>query len=76
MLEASLDRSLALATTNPRKAILEAYGFLLGFLLTVANFPSMQERVRYTDGSADVLSFAVTSLLGGRCPVSDSSVTG
>jgi hypothetical protein len=63
MLEASLDRTLALAATNPRQAILEAYAFLTAFLMTVASHPDMQERVRYTDGSPDVLSFAVTSLL-------------
>jgi hypothetical protein len=63
MLETSLDRTLALAATNPRQAILEAYAFLTAFLLTAANLPDMQERVRYTDGSPDMLSFAVTSLL-------------
>ena len=63
MLEAEFDRALALAATNPRQAILEAYAFLTAFLVTVANFPAMQERVRYTDGSPAILSFAVTSLL-------------
>jgi hypothetical protein len=63
MLDAEFDRALALAATNPRQAILEAYAFMTAFLVTVANLPVMQERVRYTDGSPAVLSFAVTSLL-------------
>ena len=55
MLEAEFDRTLALAATNPRRAILEAYAFLTAFLVTVANLPAMEERVRYTDGSPGVL---------------------
>jgi hypothetical protein len=63
MLQASLDYNLALADTNPRQAILEAYAFMNAYLLTVAYHPDMQERVRYTDGSPAVLRFAVAHLL-------------
>jgi hypothetical protein len=63
MLEASLDYNLALADTNPRQAVLEAYAFMNAYLLTVAYHPDMEERVRYTDGSPAVLRFAVATLL-------------